>query len=42
MILKRAGLAHQPIDHVPVVDTMLPPPTKAKNPLNYLAGEPNF
>jgi hypothetical protein len=36
------GLAHQPVNHVPIVDAMLVPATQARLPLDQLLGIPDF
>jgi hypothetical protein len=42
IVIEGAWFAHQPVDHVPVVDSVLPLPAKARNPFNVLAREPDF
>jgi len=39
---ERPRLAHQPVDHVPVVDAVLAPAAQARQPLDQLLGIPDL
>ena len=42
VILECARLAHEPIDHMPVVNPVVPLAAKSRNPVNGPPGEPDL